>query len=73
MVHCFTITLTYDDSTTTRGSISVDHKAPKVIPEYFKSDYRVASNVLDPQADIDTLQSFVVKKGQPGVLPNSKN
>ncbi|MDJ0730904.1 MAG: alkaline phosphatase D family protein [Crocosphaera sp.] len=44
-----------------------------VTPEYLKSDYRVVSSVVDPQASIDTLQSFVVKNGQPGVLANSKN
>ncbi|ACB53722.1 phosphodiesterase/alkaline phosphatase D [Crocosphaera subtropica ATCC 51142] len=42
-----------------------------VTPEYFKSDYRVVSSVLDPDASVDTLQSFVVKNGQPGVLAKS--
>ena len=37
-----------------------------VTPEYFQTDYRVVSGVLDPQASIDTLQSFLVKNGQPG-------
>ncbi|WP_232826144.1 alkaline phosphatase D family protein [Cyanothece sp. BG0011] len=36
-------------------------------PEYFKSDYQVVSSVLDADASLDTLQSFVVKNGQPGL------
>ena len=35
-------------------------------PDYFQSDYRLVSSVLDPKASIDTLQSFLVKNGQPG-------
>ncbi|MDJ0600457.1 MAG: alkaline phosphatase D family protein [Crocosphaera sp.] len=35
--------------------------------ESLKSDYRVVSSILDPDASIETLQSFVVKNGQPGV------
>ncbi|MDJ0658429.1 MAG: alkaline phosphatase D family protein [Crocosphaera sp.] len=37
-----------------------------VTSESFQSDYRVVSTVLDTQASIETLQSFMVKKGQPG-------
>ena len=39
-------------------------------PEYFKSDYRVVSSILDQQASIETLASFVVKNGQPGAQPH---
>ncbi|MDJ0511762.1 MAG: alkaline phosphatase D family protein [Crocosphaera sp.] len=40
-----------------------------VTPESFKSDYRVVSSILDPDASIDTLQSSMVKNGQPGAIP----
>ncbi|MGK7930133.1 MAG: alkaline phosphatase [Microcystaceae cyanobacterium] len=40
-------------------------------PEYLKSDYRVVSTILDPEGEIDTLASFMVKNGQPGVTTST--
>ncbi|MEL4895977.1 alkaline phosphatase D family protein [Crocosphaera sp. Alani8] len=42
-----------------------------VTPEFFKSDFRAVSTISSVNASIDTLQSFVVKNGQPGVQINS--
>ncbi len=42
-------------------------------PEYLKSDYRVVESLLDPQAAIETLASFVVKNGQPGAQRPSQS
>ncbi len=42
-----------------------------VTPDYFKSDYQVVSSVSDPDASLNTLQSFIVKNGQPGAVQDS--
>jgi alkaline phosphatase D len=34
----------------------------------WQSDYRVVSTILDPNASISTLASFVVENGQPGAV-----
>jgi alkaline phosphatase D len=36
--------------------------------ESWQSDYRVVSTILDPNASISTLASFVVENGQPGAV-----
>ena len=35
----------------------------------WQSDYRVVSTILEPNASISTLASFVVEDGQPGAQP----
>jgi alkaline phosphatase D len=38
----------------------------KLTPERWQSDYRVVSSIVDLNASVKTLASFVVQNGQPG-------
>ncbi|MES1022509.1 alkaline phosphatase [Gloeocapsa sp. BRSZ] len=38
----------------------------QLTPKQWRSDYRVVSSILDPQAPASTLASFIVENGQPG-------
>jgi alkaline phosphatase D len=43
----------------------------QITPEQWQSDYRVVSSIVDPNASIRTLASFVVQDGQPGAYRQS--